>query len=105
MGGSSQTNEPLHLEKSAVTDVTNHFSPQTTRRMHLPPAAVRLIKICSLYLAYFIDLFCFFKISVMSMLCLSGVGFLNETFTVTFIPKVSNFLSKPIITSQSQICH
>lgn len=47
MGGSSQANEPLHLEKSAVTDVTNHFSPQTTRRMHLPPAAVRLIKICS----------------------------------------------------------
>lgn len=105
MGGSSQANEALHLKKTVVTEVTNHFSPQTTRRRNLPSAAVGLIKICSAVSSLFYISLCFYRISVMSMLCLSGVGFFSKTFTVTFIPKVSNFLSKPIITSQSQICH
>jgi len=105
MGGSSQANEPLHLKKTAVTEVTNHFSPQTTKRVHLPSEAEGLKKIYSSVSSSFYRSLCFFRISVMSMLRLSGVAFLSETFTVTFIPKVSNFLSKPIITSQSQICH
>lgn len=71
----------------------------------MPSAAVGLIKICSSASSLFYRYLFFFRISVMSMLSLSGVGFLSETFIDTFIPKVSNFLSKPIITSQSQTCH
>lgn len=105
MRGSSQENEPLHFKKTKVIEVTNHISPQTTKRMSLPSAAVGLIKTCSSVSSLFYRSLCFFQISVMSMLCLSGVGFFSKTFTVTFIPKVSNFSSKPIITSQSQMRH
>lgn len=60
IGGSTQTNEPLHLKKTAVTGVTNHIYLQTTRRIHLPSAAVGLIKICSA-----VSFFFFFQIFVL----------------------------------------
>lgn len=81
----------------------------STQDMPLVSTVKRLmIKLCSSISNLLFRSFFYSKISIMSMLCLSEVDFITKTFmfiSFTFISKVLNLQSLPVITPPSHTCH